>query len=103
MRRYRGERPLIDVKGRTAVIVDDGLATGSTMAAAVAVLRERGARRVVVAVPVGSPQAVDWLRGLADEVICPCIPSDFRAVGVYYDDFVQVGDAEVLRLLSTPA
>jgi predicted phosphoribosyltransferase len=98
-RRYRAGRPALQLAGRTAVIVDDGLATGATARAGVAVARRLGADRVVVAAPVGSPEAVDLLATEADEVICPMAPGDFGAVSRYYDDFRQVGDDEVVRLL----
>jgi len=96
---FRQGRAMVDIAGRDAVIVDDGLATGTTMAAAIAVARAHGARRVVAAVPVGSVQAVQWMERLADEVICPVIPTSFISVGQHYEDFDQVSDAEVIDLL----
>jgi len=96
---YRGGRPAPDLAGRTVVLVDDGLATGSTMRAAVGAVRSGGPRRVVVAVPVGAPQACDAMQGIADEVVCPLAPSGFTAVGYWYDDFSQTGDDEVQALL----
>jgi putative phosphoribosyl transferase len=98
-RLYRGERPPLQLAGRTAIIVDDGLATGATARAAVAVARRMGAAAVVVAVPVGSPEAVALLAVEADEVICPLAPRDFGAVSRFYRTFGQVGDAEVVALL----
>jgi putative phosphoribosyl transferase len=100
-RRYRGGRPPLDLAGRTAVIVDDGLATGATARAAIAVARQLGAARVVMAVPVGSDEAVAHLEALADEVVCPLAPMYFGAVSRFYDDFGQVSDAEVVALLDT--
>jgi predicted phosphoribosyltransferase len=100
-RRYRGERPALGLHGRVAIIVDDGLATGATARAAVAVARRLGASRVVVAVPVGAPDAVATLRTEADEVVCPLIPSGFGAVSRYYGDFPQTSDDEVVALLAT--
>jgi putative phosphoribosyl transferase len=88
------------VSGRTVVIVDAGLATGATARAAVAVVRARGAARVVVAVPVGAPDSLRDLARVADEVIALASPSGFTAVGAWYQDFRQVGDDEVERLLS---
>lgn len=93
---YRGGHAPVEVEGRTVVVVDDGVATGFTVRAAVQILRQRGAARVVVAVPVGARQAIDDLRGLADEVVCLDTPVPFRAIGLFYDDFRQVSDAEVL-------
>lgn len=101
--RYRAGRPPLDLAGRTAVIVDDGLATGATARAAVQVARQLGAARVVVAVPVGSDQAYDMLAAEADEVLCLQVPADFAAVGAYYDDFHEVSDDEVTRALTATA
>ncbi|KKJ94094.1 phosphoribosyltransferase [Micromonospora sp. HK10] len=101
--RYRAGRPPLDLAGRTAVIVDDGLATGATARAAVQVARQLGAVRVVVAVPVGSDQAYDMLAAEADEVLCLQVPADFAAVGAYYDDFHEVSDDEVTRALTATA
>jgi predicted phosphoribosyltransferase len=100
---YRGERPPVQLAGRTAIIVDDGLATGATARAAVAVARRLGATTVVVAVPVGSPEAVALLAREADEVICPLAPPDFGAVSRFYRTFGQVGDTEVVALLHAAA
>lgn len=96
---YRGGRSALDVAGRTALVVDDGLATGSTMMAAVRSLRPV-AGRVVVAVPVGSRAACEDLRRVADEVICLQTPEPFHAVGEFYEDFWQTSDAEVAELLA---
>lgn len=91
-----------DLTGRLVIVVDDGLATGSTAHAAIRSARRAGARYVVLATPVGSPAAVRRLAGLADEVVCLEAPEDFMAVGYHYDDFPQVSDAEVLQCLSRP-
>jgi predicted phosphoribosyltransferase len=98
--RYRAGRPAIPLDGRVALVVDDGLATGASARAAVAVARRAGAAAVVVAVPVGAPETVDLIAGEADEVVCPLQPADFIAVGYYYDEFTQVGDADVVALLA---
>jgi predicted phosphoribosyltransferase len=99
-RQYRATRPPLAVAGRVALLVDDGLATGASARAAVAVARGLGASRVVVAVPVGAREAVRQLVDEADEVVCPWQPPEFGAVSRFYDDFGQVADAEVVALLS---
>ncbi|WP_433233755.1 phosphoribosyltransferase [Micromonospora sp. CA-248260] len=101
--RYRSGRPPLDLTGRTALIVDDGLATGATARAAVQVARRLGARRVVVAVPVGAQQAYEMLTAEADEVVCARRPADFGAVSAYYDDFHEVDDDEVTGALIATA
>jgi len=101
--RYRAGRPPLDLTGKTAVIVDDGLATGATARAAVQVARHLGAARVVVAVPVGSREAYEMLVAESDQVVCPDTPPDFAAVGAYYDDFHEVSDDEVTAALTTTA
>jgi predicted phosphoribosyltransferase len=98
-RRYRGDRPFPDLRGKTAILVDDGLATGSTMRAAVTALRVEGPSRIVVAVPVAAAETCDALRSIADEVICAVMPEPFHAVGLWYDDFSQTTDDEVHELL----
>ncbi len=98
-RRLRGATPPRDLADCTAVIVDDGLATGATAAAAVASARARGAARVIVAAPVGSVDGATRLAGVADAVVVPLLPPDFRAVGFWYDDFAQVDDGTAARLL----
>jgi len=98
-RLYRGDRPPLDVRDRTVILVDDGLATGSTMRAALAALRRRGPTEIVVAVPVGAGSSCADLRGLADGVICLYTPDPLYAVGVWYQDFAQVSDDDVTNLL----
>ena len=98
---YRGERPAQDVRGKSAILVDDGLATGATMRAAVAAVRQMGAARIVVAVPVAPPDSCELLRNEVDELICLESPDDFHAVGQFYQDFTQTTDEEVRALLST--
>lgn len=100
---YRGNRPRLDVKGRTVILVDDGLATGATMRAAVTALRRRGPGRIVVAVPVASREACDEFRAAVDEVVCAMTPAPFHAVGAWYDLFEQTTDGEVQRLLKAAA
>jgi predicted phosphoribosyltransferase len=98
-RLYRGNRPPLDLAGKVVVLVDDGLATGSTMKAAVQAVRKLRPSRVVVAVPVGSAEACAALKEVADEVICARIPRAFSAVGEWYLDFSETSDAEVQMLL----
>ncbi|HEV8023989.1 MAG TPA: phosphoribosyltransferase family protein [Candidatus Nanopelagicales bacterium] len=96
---FRAGRDLVDVTERTVLVVDDGLATGSTAAAAVMVLRHLGAARIIFAVPTGSRSAVERLRQLCDEVVCLEIPDDFGSVGAQYESFPQVTESEVLTAL----
>jgi putative phosphoribosyl transferase len=96
---YRTDRPALDVAGRTVVVVDDGIATGSTMRAAVAALRAQQAARIVVAVPVGARETCQELAREADELVCPNTPAGFHAVGQYYNDFSQTTDDEIRDLL----
>ncbi|MFB0632323.1 phosphoribosyltransferase family protein [Streptomyces sp. AB3(2024)] len=99
-RRFRGDRPRVPLDGRSVIVVDDGIATGATAAAACEVVRAQGAARVVLAVPVAPPDAVARLRIQADEVVCLSTPRAFRAVGEWYQDFAQTPDEEVLALLA---
>jgi len=96
---YRGDRPPVDVRGKTVIVVDDGIATGYTMRAALVGLRNQGAGRIVVAVPVAPPSTCEELRRLADEVVCLRTPEPFLAVGAWYEDFEQTTDEEVQQLL----
>jgi putative phosphoribosyl transferase len=97
---YRGERPPVDVMDRVVIVVDDGLATGATMRAAVRALRDRGAGRLVVAVPTAPRETCQALRDEVDEVVCVITPDPFMAVGLWYRDFAAVSDEEVRRLLA---
>jgi len=99
VQRLRGGAPAPDVRGRTAILVDDGIAMGGTMRAAIAAVRKAGAARVVVAVPVASPAVLDSMRRDVDELICLHRPRELRAIGAWYIDFAQVSDQEVIRLL----
>jgi predicted phosphoribosyltransferase len=102
-RAYRGNRPPPDVRGKTVILVDDGLATGSTMMAAVEALRKPGPRRIVVAVPVASRDTCELLGQVVDEVVCAVTPEPFYAVGLWYRDFSQTTDEEVRELLERSA
>ena len=99
-RRYRGGRPPPDVRGRTVILVDDGLATGATMHAAIEALRQQKPTRIVVAVPTASPEICEEMNTKADDVICAITPEPFQAVGRWYQDFSQTTDEEVEALLS---
>jgi predicted phosphoribosyltransferase len=99
-REYRAGRPPLDVRGKTVILVDDGLATGSTMRAAVAALRRLDPAWVVVAVPVGASETCGEFEGEADETVCALEPEPFFAVGAWYDDFSQTTDEEVRDLLA---
>lgn len=98
-RRYRGERPFPDLAGKTVVLIDDGLATGATMKAAVAAVRQKRPNRVVVAVPVAALETCRDFQTVADEIVCAEAPEPFYAVGMWYDDFDQTTDEEVHELL----
>jgi len=98
---YRGDRPPLDLAGRVVILVDDGLATGSTMRAAAGAVRKQGAARVVVAVPVAASETCTALRAEVDEVVCAYTPEPFRAVGLWYRDFDQTSDDEVRQLLAS--
>ena len=100
---YRGDRPPPDVRGRTVILVDDGLATGSTMRAAVAALRRQAPARIVVAVPIGAPETCAEFEREADDVVCAVTPQPFHAVGLWYGDFSQTTDEEVHDLLERAA
>jgi putative phosphoribosyl transferase len=99
-RAYRGDAPAPDVQGKTVILVDDGLATGSTMRAAAAALRQQQPARIVVAVPVSAVQTCDEYRMGVDEIVCAVTPEPFHAVGLWYKDFSQTTDEEVRALLA---
>ena len=100
---YRGERPPVTVDGRTVILVDDGLATGSTMRAAVAALRGRQPARIVVAVPIAALETCEDLRVEVDEIVCAMTPTPFYGVGEWYEEFNQTQDDEVRNLLERAA
>jgi len=99
-RKFRGDRPPLDLKDRTVILVDDGAATGASMIAAVRATRALGAERIIVALPVAPEDTVAKLERDADEVVCLAIPEFFRAVGDWYADFSQTEDSEVVELLA---
>jgi len=100
---YRGEREELDLQGRTVIVVDDGLATGASMKAALEGIEASDPRKVVVAVPVGPPDTVEDLEAIADEVICPETPRMFGGIGQFYRDFSQTTDEEVRLLMERAA
>jgi predicted phosphoribosyltransferase len=99
-RAYRDDRPFPDLRGKTVILVDDGLATGSTMLAAATALRQQHPARLVVAVPVGSPETCNAFRDHVDEIVCAITPEPLYAVGLWYEDFSQTTDDEVRTLLA---
>jgi len=100
-KRYIGERPRPAIKDRVAIIIDDGIATGATVRAAIRGLKRKGPEKVVLAVPVAPPSTVDALREEVDELVCLEAPQMFRAISLYYREFSQVSDEEVTRILDS--
>lgn len=98
-RLYRGNRPPPQISGRVVILIDDGLATGSSMSAAIAALRKQGPAKIVVAVPVAAPSTCDEFRSEVDEIVCAVTPEPFYAVGLWYQDFSQTTDQEINELL----
>lgn len=98
---YLGDAPPLPARGRTAIIVDDGVATGASMRAAIAAMRRRGPGRLIVAVPVAAPETIADLRPDVDDIVCLHAPPDLGAVGFYYEDFRQLEDDDVVRMLKT--
>jgi putative phosphoribosyl transferase len=102
-RLYRENRPPLVMRDRTVILIDDGLATGASMMAAIRALRPQSPKRIVVAVPVAAPETCQQFRAEADNVICPATPEPFGAVGAWYHDFSQTSDNEVRKLLEIAA
>jgi putative phosphoribosyl transferase len=99
VRQFRGDRPAPAVEGKTVILVDDGIATGGTVRAAILALRAQRARKIVLAVPVAAADSIEELRPEVDDVVCLLAPSDLYAIGLWYEDFRQVSDDEVQALL----
>jgi len=99
---FRKDLPPRDLKGKIIILVDDGLATGSTMKAAIQSVKAEGAKEIIVAVPVAPIETVEEIRQLVDKIVCPYTPSFFEAIGQFYEDFSQVDDEEVSKLLQAP-
>ena len=102
-RHYRAGRPALDVCGRTVILVDDGLATGATMRAAVAALRQQQPAHIIIAIPVAARPTCDELRAEGEDLVCAATPEPFYAVGLWYEDFSQTSDTEVRDLLAWAA
>jgi putative phosphoribosyl transferase len=100
---YRRGRPAADLAGRTVIVIDDGIATGGSIRAALRGVRRMGPKKVVLAVPVAPPDTIEALRAEADEIVCLDMPEYFMAIGEFYEDFRQTSDAEVIELLETAA
>lgn len=100
---YLGGRPRAEIKDKTAIVIDDGIATGATARAALMAVRRAGPRRLVLAVPVAPPQSIEWLREEADEVVCLEQPSELGAIGAYYVNFDQLSDDDVIQCLDRAA
>ena len=98
---YRGDKPFPDLTGKIVILVDDGIATGSTMTAAVTALQQKKLADIIIAVPVASRATCEEMKGLVKTIICPLQPVDFHAVGLWYDDFSQTTDDEVIELLAS--
>jgi putative phosphoribosyl transferase len=100
---YRGGKGIVPLVDKTVILVDDGVATGATMKAAIAAIKDEGPARLVVAVPVASPEAEESIRKMVDEWVCLQSPEEFMAIGSFYEDFAQVSDEEVVELLKAAA
>ena len=103
LKTYRKDRPLLSLKGKTVIIIDDGIATGATMKAAISSAKAKKAAKIIVAVPVGPPETINAIKLLVDTVICLTIPEAFAAVGSFYEMFAQTSDEEVIALLEKSA
>lgn len=100
LNQYRGIETLPDVKDKTVIVIDDGIATGFTLIAAIKSIKNLGANKIILAVPIGPKDTIEQFKDIVDEVICIYVPDDFHAVGAYYKDFSQVEDKKVFTLLN---
>jgi putative phosphoribosyl transferase len=100
MKEYRGKDTFPEVKDKTVIIIDDGIATGFTIMAVIKAVKKQGAKKIVLAIPVGPRETIEEFKGIVDEVICLYLPDDFYAVGSYYLDFKQVTDEEVFQIIN---
>jgi putative phosphoribosyl transferase len=99
-RTYRGDKPALDVNNKTIILIDDGIATGSTMRAAIAILRQQQPAKIIVAVPIAPPSTYEQLQSEVDEIVCLQLPDFMSAIAAWYDDFSQTTDEEVCELLA---
>ena len=99
-RKFRGNKPPLDIKGKTVIMVDAGIATGYTLLGCIDMLRKQKPKKIIIAVPVAPPETISKIRKKADDLICLSIPENFSAVGQFYEDFSEVSDEEVLRCIS---
>ncbi|HEY8891898.1 MAG TPA: phosphoribosyltransferase family protein [Clostridium sp.] len=100
MKEYRGKDTFPEVKGKTVIIMDDGIATGFTILAVIKAVKKQGAKKIILAIPVGQRETIEEFKELVDEVVCLYIPNEFYAVGSYYEDFKQVTDEEVFKIIN---
>jgi putative phosphoribosyl transferase len=98
--KFMGEKEPLNIKNRTIIIIDDGIATGNTLLSTISMLKNEGPGKIIIAVPVSSKKAVQKLSGLVDEIVCPLIPETFYGVGTFYKNFDQVSDEEVMMYLN---
>ncbi|WP_374074495.1 erythromycin esterase family protein [Bdellovibrio bacteriovorus] len=99
LKKFRGSKKTEPIKGKTVILIDDGIATGSTLMAAIQFLRQKEPKKIIVAAPVGAQETIDKIQRVADQVVCLSTPEKFMAVGLWYEDFTQVSDEEVVRLI----
>jgi putative phosphoribosyl transferase len=100
LREYRGSETFPDIKGKTVILIDDGIATGYTILAAIKAIKKQGAGKTILAIPVGPKDTIEQFTGYVDEIICLYIPEEFYAVGLYYMNFNQLSDKEVYKIMS---